>query len=154
MSIERAREHFKKYGVDGRIKEVEVSTATVAEAAKAVGCIAAMIAKTLSFDIQGKTILILMAGDAKVDNSKYKQEFGIKAKMLQYDEVEERVGHKVGGVCPFGINENIEVYLDESLNRFEKVYPACGSSNSFIELTIKELEEYSNFVKWVEISKV
>lgn len=154
MSIERAREHLKKYEVEGRIREVEESTATVAEAAKAVGCIEAMIAKTLSFDINGKTILIVMAGDSKIDNSKYKLEYGIKAKMLQYDEVEQRVGHQVGGVCPFGINEGVEVYLDESLKRFEKVYPACGSNNSFIELTIEELEEYSKFVKWVKISKV
>ena len=154
MSIERAREYLKKYEVEGRIREVEESTATVAEAAKAVGCIEAMIAKTLSFDINGKTILIVMAGDSKIDNSKYKLEYGIKAKMLQYDEVEQRVGHQVGGVCPFGINEGVEVYLDESLKRFEKVYPACGSNNSFIELTIEELEEYSKFVKWVKISKV
>lgn len=154
MSLERAKEHLKKYGVEEKVKEVTVSTATVVEAAKAVGCIEAMIAKTLSFDVSGKTILILMAGDSKVDNSKYKKEYEIKAKMLQYDEVEERVGHKVGGVCPFGINEGVEVYLDESLKRFEKVYPACGSNNSFIELTIKELEKYSDFVKWVKISKV
>lgn len=154
MAIEKAREHLRKYGVADRIKEVEVSTATVSEAAKTVGCIEAMIAKTLSFDVNGKTILIVMAGDLKVDNSKYKKEFGIKAKMLQYDEVETKIGHRVGGVCPFGINEGVEVYLDESLKRFEKVYPACGSENSFIELSIKELEEYSSFIKWVNISKV
>lgn len=154
MSLERAKEYLKKYGVADRIKEVDVSTATVKEAAEAVGCIEAMIAKTLSFDVNGKTILIVMAGDTKVDNSKYKKEFGIKAKMLQYDEVETKIGHRVGGVCPFGINEGVEVYLDESLKRFEKVYPACGSENSFIELSIKELEEYSSFIKWVNISKV
>ena len=154
MSLERAKEYLKKYGVADRIKEVDVSTATVKEAAEAVGCIEAMIAKTLSFEVNGKTILIVMAGDTKVDNSKYKKEFGIKAKMLQYDEVETKIGHRVGGVCPFGINEGVEVYLDESLKRFEKVYPACGSENSFIELSIKELEEYSSFIKWVNISKV
>lgn len=153
MSIERVKEYFKKYGMDGRILEFEVSSATVELAAKAVGTAPERIAKTMSFMIDEQPILILLAGDAKIDNPKYKAEFHTKAKMLSFDEVETIVGHGVGGVCPFGINEGIEVYLDDSLKRFETVFPAAGSANSAIELTIEELEKYSNFKKWIDVSK-
>ncbi len=153
MAIERVREYFKKWNIENRILEFDVSSATVELAAKALHCEPERIAKTLSFKIGEKSILIVAAGDAKIDNSKYKQTFGTKAKMLAFDEVETIVGHAVGGVCPFGINEGVEVYLDESLRRFETVYPACGSSNSAIKLSLGELEEYSGFVKWVDVCK-
>ena len=153
MSIERVKEYFKKYGMDGRILEFEVSGATVELAAKAVGTAPERIAKTMSFTVEEQPILILLAGDVKIDNPKYKAEFHTKAKMLSFDEVEAIIGHGVGGVCPFGINEGIDVYLDESLKRFETVFPAAGSANSAIELTIEELERYSNFKKWIDVSK-
>ncbi|MBQ4561095.1 MAG: YbaK/EbsC family protein [Clostridia bacterium] len=153
MSIERVKEYFKKYGMDGRILEFEVSSATVELAAKAVGTAPERIAKTMSFTVEEQPILILLAGDVKIDNPKYKAEFHTKAKMLSFDEVEAIIGHGVGGVCPFGINEGIDVYLDESLKRFETVFPAAGSANSAIELTIEELERYSNFKKWIDVSK-
>ena len=153
MSIEKVRAHFKKWHIENRILEFEVSSATVELAAKALHCAPERIAKTLSFKIDERCLLIVVAGDTKVDNSKYKQTFGSKAKMLACEEVEEKIGHGVGGVCPFGINEGVEVYLDESLKRFETVYPACGSSNSAIELTIGELEEYSGYLKWVDVCK-
>ena len=146
-------EYFKKYGMDGRILEFEVSSATVELAAKAVGTAPERIAKTMSFTVEEQPILILLAGDVKIDNPKYKAEFHTKAKMLSFDEVEAIIGHGVGGVCPFGINEGIDVYLDESLKRFETVFPAAGSANSAIELTIEELERYSNFKKWIDVSK-
>lgn len=153
MSIERVREHLKKYGMDGRILEFEVSSATVSEAAKAANCSEGEIAKTLSFIVDDKAVLVVAAGDCKIDNPKYKQEFSTKAKMIPFEDVERLIGHKVGGVCPFGINENADVYLDESLKRFEMVYPACGSSNSAIKLTIAELEEISGYKKWVDVCK-
>ena len=143
MSIERVRDYFKTYGMDGRILEFDVSSATVELAAQALGCEGCRIAKTLSFMVDGGPILIVAAGDAKVDNHKYKQQFGTKAKMLTADEAARLVGHAVGGVCPFGVNPGVKVYLDESLKRFETVFPAAGSSNSAIELTIPELERYS-----------
>lgn len=153
MSIEKVREYFKKYNMEERVQEFEESSATVELAAKAVNCEPKRIAKTLSFKVEGKPILIVVAGDAKIDNAKYKSEFSKKAKMLTYEEVLELIGHPVGGVCPFAINDGVTVYLDESLKRFETVYPACGSSNSAIELTIEELEKYSNFYKWVDVCK-
>lgn len=153
MSIERVRSYFKKYGMEDRIQEFDVSSATVELAAAALNCEPKRIAKTLSFMVDGHAVLIVTAGDAKVDNRKYKEQFATKAKMLSADEVESLVGHAVGGVCPFGINEGIEVYLDASLKRFDTVFPACGSSNSAIELSIEELEEYSGFVAWIDVCK-
>ena len=153
MSIEKVRSYLTRYGLDSRILEFETSSATVELAAAAAGCEPARIAKSLSFLVDGKAILVVAAGDAKVDNGKYKAQFGTKAKMLSPDQVVEMVGHAVGGVCPFGINEGVAVYLDSSLRRFETVFPACGSSNSAIELTIAELEKYSGFTSWVDVCK-
>lgn len=153
MAIDKAREHLKKYGLEDRVKEFDVSSATVELAAKAVGVEPCRIAKTLSFMTKEGPILIVAAGDARIDNKKYKDQFHVKAKMLTPEEVVELVGHAVGGVCPFGIKEGVFVYLDESLKRFETVFPACGSSNSAIELTISELEQCSGYVAWVNISK-
>lgn len=153
MSIERVRNYFEEKGISDRIKEFEVSSATVALAAEALGCEENRIAKTLSFHGKENVILIVTAGDAKIDNSKYKAQFGLKAKMLAFEEAEPLIGHAVGGVCPFAVNEGVEVYLDESLKRFQTVYPACGSSNSAIELTIEELEKYSMPVSWVDVCK-
>lgn len=153
MSIERTRMYFKKHGMEDRIQELDVSSATVELAAAALNCEPKRIAKTLSFMVDGHAVLIVTAGDAKVDNHKYKEQFGAKAKMLSADEVESLIGHAVGGVCPFGINDGIDVYLDVSLKRFDTVFPACGSSNSAIELTIEELEKYSGFNTWVDVCK-
>ena len=150
MSIEKAKAWLDRFGAAGRVREFDVSSATVELAAQAVGCEPARIAKTLSFRTNDGVILIVAAGDAKIDNPKYKARFGCKAKMLAYEEVEPAIGHAVGGVCPFGINEGVTVYLDESLHRFETVFPACGSSNSAIELTIPELEQFSNYKAWVD----
>lgn len=154
MSIEKVREYFKKNNMENRIKEFEVSSATVELAAKAVNCEPAIIAKTLSFKINEKPILIVVAGDAKIDNHKYKERYGKKAKMLTHEEVLNLIGHPIGGVCPFAINDGVEVYLDESLKRFKTIYPACGSSNSAIELSIEELEKYSNYSSWVNVCKI
>ena len=153
MAIDKAREHLKKYGFEDRVKEFDVSSATVELAAKAVGVEPCRIAKTLSFMTKEGPILIVVAGDARIDNKKYKEQFHVKAKMLTPEEVIELVGHAVGGVCPFGIKEGVFVYLDESLKRFETVFPACGSSNSAIELTISELEQCSGYVAWVDVNK-
>ena len=153
MSIEKVREYFKQKGIEDRVREFDISSATVELAAKALGCAECRIAKSMSFKIEDKAIIIVTAGDVKIDNAKYKAKFHIKAKMLQYDEVERMIGHKVGGVCPFAINSDVIVYLDESLKRFETVFPACGSSNSAIELTISELEEHSNFRQWIDVCK-
>ena len=154
MAYETARAHLARYGFEDRIQLFDVSSATVELAAQAVGCAPAMIAKTLSFDINGTVILILAAGDAKIDNPKYKARFGTKAKMLAYEEAEPLIGHAVGGVCPFAVGDGVGVYLDESLKRFQTVFPAAGSSNSAIELTIPELEEYSKFDEWVDVCKL
>ncbi|CDM70147.1 hypothetical protein CM240_3030 [Clostridium bornimense] len=153
MAIERVRKYFEKFGIEERIQEFQVSSATVQLAAEALNCEENRIAKTLSFKVDDNVILIVAAGDAKIDNGKYKSKFHKKAKMLSSDEVLELVGHGVGGVCPFGINEGISVYLDISLKRFETVFPACGSSNSAIELTIEELEKYSGYIEWVDVCK-
>ena len=153
MAIEKVRDYFKNYGIDNRILEFETSSATVALASKALGCEEAKIAKTLSFHIDNDVILVVMAGDVKIDNSKYKQTFKTKAKMLSFDEAEPLIGHAVGGVCPFAINDGVKVYLDMSLKRFETVFPACGSSNSAIELSINELEKYSNYISWIDVTK-
>ena len=153
MAIEKVKAFFKEYGMEDRVLEFEVSSATVELAAQAAGCEPCRIAKSLSFLVDEKAILVVCAGDAKVDNAKYKAQFGTKAKMLTPDQVEAMIGHAVGGVCPFGINEGVAVYLDKSLKRFETVFPACGSSNSAIELTIEELERYSGFAAWVDVCK-
>ena len=154
MSIEKVREYFKRSNMENRIKEFEVSSATVELAAKAVNCEPARIAKTLSFKIDEKPILIVVAGDAKIDNHKYKERYGKKAKMLTHEEVLNLIGHPVGGVCPFAIKAGVKVYLDESLKRFKTIYPACGSSNSAIELSIEELEKHSNYSSWVDVCKI
>lgn len=151
MSIEVAKAYFKNFNMDTRILEFDVSSATVELAAAAVNCEMARIAKTLSFMVDEQPILIVTAGDTKIDNSKYKAMFHKKAKMMTPEELEQYVGHTIGGVCPFGIPENVKVYLDKSLTRFETVFPACGSSNSAIELTIAELETYSGFTEWVDV---
>ena len=153
MSIEKVREYFKSVGMDSRIKEFSESSATVELAAHALGCAPERIAKTLSFKLKDDCILIVTAGDVKIDNSKYKARFGAKASMLKFDEAAELIGHAVGGVCPFAVNDGVKVYLDESLKRFETVFPACGSSNSAIELTISELEKYSDYISWVDVCK-
>ncbi len=153
MSIEKGREYFRQFGMEDRVQEFSVSSATVELAAQALGVEGARIAKTLSFMVGEQPILILMAGDVKVDNSKYKGFFHAKAKMMSPEQLEEYVGHQIGGVCPFGIKYGVDVYLDESLKRFETVFPAVGGSNSAIELTIPELEKYSNYKEWVEVSK-
>lgn len=154
MAIDRVREYFRQYNMEERIREFEVSSATVALAAQALGCAPARIAKTLSFMVDEQPILIVAAGDVKIDNSKYKKQFGKKAKMLSADQVTELIGHAVGGVCPFGVNEGVKVYLDESLKRFDTVFPACGSSNSAIELTIPEMERYAGEEGWVDVCKL
>lgn len=153
MSIERVKAYFREYGMEERIQEFEVSSATVELAAAALHCEPQRIAKTLSFMVNGHSMLIVTAGDAKIDNHKYKEQFGVKAKMLSLEEVETLVGHAVGGVCPFGVNEGVEIYLDVSLKRFDTVFPACGSSNSAIELTIPEMEKYSGYAGWVDVCK-
>ena len=153
MAIEAVKDFFSKFGMADRIRELEESSATVELAAQALGCEPGRIAKTLSFSVNSRPILIVAAGDAKIDNAKYKAEFGVKARMLTPDEVESQVGHAVGGVCPFAVNEGVSVYLDASLKRFQTVFPACGSGNSAIELTIPELEQYSGFVSWIDVCK-
>ena len=153
MAIEKVREYFKGLGIDDRIQEFEVSSATVELAAFALGCEPCRIAKSITFKIEERPILIVAAGDARIDNQKYKAQFGAKAKMLSFGEVEILIGHAVGGVCPFAINDGVEVYLDVSLKRFNTVFPACGSSNSAIELTIEELEKYSLYLSWVDVCK-
>ena len=153
MAIEAVKAYFSQYGMADRVKEFEVSSATVELAAQALGCEPCRIAKTLSFMVGGHAVLIVAAGDAKIDNPKYKAQFGTKAKMLTPDEAETMVGHAVGGICPFGVKEGVTVYLDESLKRFSTVFPACGSSNSAIELTIEELEKYSGYTCWVDVCK-
>ena len=153
MAIEKVKEYFDRYGISDRIREFDVSSATVELAASALGCQPSRIAKTLSFMVNGKAILIVAAGDVKIDNPKFKSQFHTKAKMLKPEEVSELVGHDVGGVCPFGINDGVSVYLDKSLQRFESVFPACGSSSSAIELSIPELEKYSGFSEWIDVCK-
>ena len=154
MSIEKVKAYFKNFGMEDRVMEFDVSSATVELAAQALNCEPQRIAKPLSFLVDGHAVLIVAAGDARIDNHKYKEQFGKKAKMLSTDEVVELVGHAVGGVCPFAVKEGAEVYLDASLKRFETVFPACGSSNSAIELTIPELEKYSGFLEWVDVCKL
>lgn len=153
MSIEKVKAFFAGYGIEDRIMEMDHSSATVELAAQAVGCEPSHIAKTMSF-LQGeKAVLIVAAGDAKIENKKYKAQFHTKAKMIPFDEVEEWIGHAPGGVCPFVAKEGVEVYLDDSLKRFEIVYPAAGSSNSAIGLSLEELEKYSGSLGWIDVCK-
>lgn len=153
MSIEKVREYFKGFGMEDKILEFPVSSATVELAAQALGCDPNRIAKTLSFKVGEQCILIVAAGGAKIDNAKYKAFFHTKAKMLTHDEAAELVGHAVGGVCPFAVNEGVDTYLDVSLKAYQTVFPACGSSNSAIELTIDELDKYSNCKEWIDVCK-
>lgn len=153
MSVDKVKKYFSQYGMDSRILEFDVSSATVDLAAAALNCEPGRIAKTLSFMVQDKPILIVSAGNVKIDNAKYKAFFGKKAKMLTADQVMELVGHAVGGVCPFAIKDGVTVYLDASLKKYETVFPACGSSNSAIELTIEEMEKYSGYKEWVDVCK-
>ncbi len=153
MSLVKVREYLKKYNMDDRIMEFDVSSATVREAAIAIGCKEEEIAKTMGFLVNDKAIVIVVAGDKKIDNSKYKSEFHTKAKMVPFEMVESVLGHEVGGVCPFGLNDGVLVYLDISLKKFDYVYPACGSHNSAIKLSLEELENASNYVKWVDVCK-
>ena len=153
MSIDKVKEYFKPLHMEDHILEFDVSSATVELAAEALHCEGKRIAKTMSFLVGEQPILIVTAGDTKIDNAKYKHFFGTKAKMISGDEVEKIIGHGIGGVCPFAVNDNVKIYLDESLQRFETVFPAAGSPNSAIELTIPELEKYSNFLQWVDVCK-
>ena len=153
MALERAKKHLEQFGLADRILEFEVSSATVELAAQAVGCEPARIAKSLSFMLPTGPVLILAAGDAKVDNPRYKAQFGTKAKMLAFDEVEQLIGHGVGGVCPFGVEPGVTVYLDESLKRFDVVYPAAGTAASAVKLTLPELEAASGATAWVDVCK-
>lgn len=154
MSLEKVKEYFRAYGIEDRIIELSESSATVELAAHALNTEPCRIAKTLSFMLNDNPILVVTAGDVKIDNAKYRHTFGAKAKMLTADQAAELIGHAVGGVCPFGLNDGVTVYLDESLKQYETVFPACGSSNSAIELTIPELEKYSGYEKWVDVTKV
>lgn len=154
MAIEKVKEYFRNLEIEDRVMEFPVSSATVELAAKALNTEPCRIAKTLSFMVGESPLLIVAAGDAKIDNKKYKAYFGAKAKMLSPDEVVEKIGHAIGGVCPFAINEGVKVYLDDSLKRFTTVFPACGSSNSAIELTPEELEKYSDFIEWIDVCKI
>ena len=153
MAIEKVRAYFAQHDMEGQVQEFTVSSATVELAAAALSCEPARIAKTLSFLVNGQAVLIVAAGDARIDNAKYKAQFGTKAKMIPAEDVESLVGHGIGGVCPFGVNDGVTVYLDESLKRFVTVYPACGSPSSAIELTIPQLEQYSGYTAWIDVCK-
>lgn len=153
MSLIKVREYLKKYNYDDKIMEFDLSTATVEEASKELKCTPGEIAKSLSFIVNDDVIVIVVKGDNKIDNHKFKETFHVKAKMIDRDSVEELTGHIPGGVCPFGLNDNVKVYLDISLKKYEYVYPACGSANSAIKLSIPELEKLSNYVKWVDVTK-
>ncbi len=154
MGYDKAKEHLAKCGLEDRIKLFEVSTATCELAAQALGTIPAQIAKTMSFWVGDEPILILATGDVKIDNHKFKEKFHTKAKMISFDEVEGAIGHAVGGVCPFGVNDNVKVYLDESLKKFDIVYPAAGTDNSAVKLTIPELERSSGYIEWIDVTKL
>ena len=154
MAIEKVRDFFRSLGMEDRIMEFDVSSATVDLAAQALGCDPCRIAKSLSFITSDGPILVVAAGDAKIDNPKYKAQFNTKAKMLTPEQAIGLIGHAVGGVCPFAVNDGVRVYLDRSLKRFDTVFPACGSSNSAIELTLEELEKYSSAVSWVDVCRL
>ena len=153
MSFVKAKEYIEKHGLGGNIMEFNESSATVSEAAIAIGCDEDEIGKTLSFMIKEEPILILVSGNSRIDNAKFKKEFNVKAQMIKFDKVEEYIGHAVGGVCPFGVNEGVKIYLDVSLKKHDIIYPAVGSANSAVKLTLSELEEITNFEKWVDVCK-
>lgn len=153
MSLDRVKEYLKKYNMDDKIIEVNSSTATVELAARALNTEEDRIAKTLSFWVNDKPILIVLSGNSKIDNQKYKSFFNTKAKMIDIQEVEKVIGHAVGGVCPFGINEGVDIYLDESLKKYDTVYPACGEANTAIEISINDLERVVPYKKWINVSK-
>lgn len=153
MAVEKVREYLRTYHMEDRVLEFDVSSATVELAAQAVGCEPERIAKTMSFLVNEEAILIVTAGDVKIDNKKYKQYFHAKAKMIPFEEVEEYIGHAPGGVCPFAVKEGVRAYLDESLKRFETVYPAAGSANSAVRLTPQELEQCIENVTWIDVCK-
>lgn len=154
MAIEKVREYFKQFNIEDKIQEFNVSSATVELASKALNCEPARIAKSLSFIVLDKPLIIVVAGNVKISNSKFKHQFNTKAKMIPFENTEKLVGHAAGGVCPFGINEDVDVYLDISLKNYLTVFPACGSSNSAIELTISELERFSqNFKGFVDVGQ-
>ena len=153
MTIEKVRNFFKRKGLEERIREFDVSSATVELAARALNCEPCRIAKTLSLHVGEKVVLIVAAGDTKIDNKKFKSRFGTKVRMLSPEETKPLIGYAVGGICPFAVKEGVEVYLDRSLKRFETVFPACGSANSAIELTIDELEKYADSRGWVDVGK-
>lgn len=153
MAVEKVREYLRTYHMEERILEFDVSSATVELAAQAVGCEPERIAKTMSFLVNEEVILIVTAGDVKIDNKKYKQYFHAKAKMIPFEEVEEYIGHAPGGVCPFAVKEGVRTYLDESLKRFETVYPAAGSANSAVRLTPQELEQCIENVAWIDVCR-
>ncbi|MBQ7477330.1 MAG: YbaK/EbsC family protein [Selenomonadaceae bacterium] len=153
MSIENVKAYFRAHGMEGRILEFEESSATVDLAAQAVGCEPARIAKTLSFSVGGQPVLVVTAGDMRIAGPKFKAVFHEKPRMLAADEVEEKIGHGVGGVCPFAAKEGVKVYLDVSMKRFATIFPACGSGNSAIELSPEELEKYSGALEWVDVCK-
>ncbi|MBR3226391.1 MAG: YbaK/EbsC family protein [Atopobiaceae bacterium] len=154
MSLDRARMHLTQYGLEGRVQEFDQSSATVELAAKAVGCEPARIAKTLSFVVGDRVVLILFAGDARINNQKFKARFHTKPKMLPVADAESRIGHAVGGVCPFGVSDECDVYLDVSLRRFDVVYPAAGSSSSAVRLSLDELERACHPCEWVDVSRL
>lgn len=153
MSIENVREYLKEFGVENEIMEFDVSSATAQMAAEAVGSTLGEIAKSLSFLVEDKPIIVVTSGDMKVNSGKFKKEFSTKPKMIPFEETEEYIGHKVGGICPFGVKDGAKIYLDISLKRYDHVYPACGSSNSAIKVTIPQLEEFSRFDRWVDTCK-
>lgn len=154
MSVELVRTYLKNWDLEDRIREFDVSSATVELAAEAVGCEPARIAKTMSFLVDGKAVLIVLAGDVKIDNRKFKDQFHTKAAMVKPEQLEELVGHPMGGVCPFAVKETVEVYLDDSLKRFETVYPAAGSPSSAVKLNLEELEQASGSKGWIDVSKM
>ena len=154
MAIDRVKEYFRTFGMEDQILEFPVSSATVALAAQALQCEPGRIAKTISFLVNDQPILIVAAGDTKIDNSKFKAYFHTKAKMIPIEDAERLIGHAVGGVCPFAVNEGVTIYLDRSLKRFDTVYPACGSSNSAIQLTIADLEKFVTYQTWIDVCKL
>src|SRR5574344_368598 len=153
MSLIKVKSFFKQFNMDSRIIELDNSSATVELAALSLGCEPKRIAKTLGFLVNEEVILIVMEGDAKIDNHKFKDFFKFKAKMIPFENVLNLTGHEVGGVCPFAVNDGVKIYLDQSLKRFKTVFPACGSSNSAIEISLEELEKYSNYLEWIDACK-
>ena len=153
MAVEKVKEHLKKYGLDGKIVELSSSLATVHDAAESLGCSESEIAKSMAFSLSDGYIVVVMSGDVRIDNSKYKATFHEKAHMVSPEILESIIGHPMGGVCPFALKEGVKVYLDESLKRFSRVYPSCGSIHNAIGLTLEELERASEYTGWVDITK-